>query len=104
MVVGALGDRVLLGDIAAAWLGTPGTAYAALIIVSVWQGAGYVMIIMIAALTGIPQELEEAATIDGANGWRIFWRIKIPQCMPYIMVCLFWSIATSFKCSTSTWR
>lgn len=97
MVVGALGTVFSWEILQLPWLGTPGTAYAALIIVSVWQGAGYVMIIMIAALTGIPQELEEAATIDGANGWRIFWRIKIPQCMPYIMVCLFWSIATSFK-------
>ena len=72
MVVGALGTVFSWEILQLPWLGTPGTAYAALIIVSVWQGAGYVMIIMIAALTGIPQELEEAATIDGANGWRIF--------------------------------
>lgn len=97
MVVNALGSVFSWEILQLPWLGTPGTAYAALIIVSVWQGAGYVMIIMIAALTGVPPELEEAATIDGANTWRIFWRIKIPQCMPYIVVCLFWSIATSFK-------
>ena len=97
MVVSALGSVFSWKILQLPWLGTPGTAYAALIIVSVWQGAGYVMVIMIAALTGVPPELEEAAIIDGANAWRIFWKIKIPQCMPYIVVCLFWSIATSFK-------
>ncbi|PKO04824.1 MAG: ABC transporter permease [Chloroflexi bacterium HGW-Chloroflexi-3] len=79
------------------WLGTEETAFVALVIVSVWQGVGYVMVIMIAALAGVPLELSEAAKIDGASSWRTFWKIKIPFTMPYITVCLFWTIATAFK-------
>lgn len=97
MVIGYLSTYLSWSILKLPWLGTPGTAYAALIIVSIWQGAGYVMVIMIAALTGIPNELIEAATLDGASSWRIFWKVKIPQCMPYITVCLFWSIASSLK-------
>ena len=92
MVVGALGTVFSWEILQLPWLGTPGTAYAALIIVSVWQGAGYVMIIMIAALTGIPQELEEAATIDGANGWKTFWRITVPLLKPTIIMTVITSI------------
>lgn len=94
---GALGEIFKWKVLQLPWLGTPGTAYAALIIVSVWQGAGYVMVIMIAALTGIPAELTEAAKVDGASAWKTFWSVKMPQCIPYLTVCLFWSIATSFK-------
>lgn len=79
------------------WLGTQETAFIALVIVSVWQGVGYVMVIMIAGLTGVPQDLSETATIDGASSWKIFWKIKIPYCMSYVTVCLFWTIAMSFK-------
>lgn len=79
------------------WLGTQETAFIALVVVSVWQGVGYVMVIMIAGLTGVPQDLSETATIDGASSWKIFWKIKIPYCMSYVTVCLFWTIAMSFK-------
>ena len=97
LVIQFLGSHLSWSVLQLPWLGTPGTAYAALIIVSVWQGAGYVMVIMIAALTGVSGDLVEAATLDGASAWKIFWRVKIPQCMPYITICLFWSIACSFK-------
>lgn len=97
MVIGALGNLLCWPVFQLPWLGTPGTAYVALIVVSIWQGAGYVMVIMIAALTGVAQDLVEAATLDGASRWQVFWKVKIPQCMPYITVCLFWSIASSFK-------
>lgn len=79
------------------WLGTEETAYIALVIVSVWQGVGYVMVIMIAALSGVPHDLSEAARIDGASSWKTFWKIKIPYCMPYVTVCLFWTISVAFK-------
>ena len=79
------------------WLGTPETAFAALVIVSVWQGAGYVMVIMIAAFAGVPRDLTEAARIDGASSWKTFWMVKIPVTMPYLTVCLFWTISGAFK-------
>lgn len=97
MVFAAAGKVISWKIFQLPWLGTPGTAYAALIIVSVWQGAGYVMTIMIAALMGVPKELSEAARVDGAGGWTIFWKVKLPQCAPYVTVCLFWSLATTLK-------
>ena len=55
------------------------------------------MIIMIAALTGVPKDSIEAAHIDGAGHWRIFLQVKLPHCMPYISTCLFWTISLTFK-------
>lgn len=65
----AIGKLLHFGPLMTPWLGTEMTAYAAIVIVSVWQGMGYVMVIMIAALTGISSELVEAAKIDGANAF-----------------------------------
>lgn len=79
------------------WLGTETTAFAALVIVSVWQNAGYVMVIMIAALSGVPSEMVESAKIDGAGSIKIFFKVKLPLCISYITVCLFWTIANAFK-------
>lgn len=93
----ALGNALHIGALTTPWLGTPATAYAAIVIVSVWQGMGYVMVIMIAALTGVPAELEEAAKIDGAGEGSIFFKVKLPLCMPYITLCLFWTISQAFK-------
>ncbi len=79
------------------WLGTEATAFWALVIVSFWQSVGFVMLVMVAALTGVPRDSIEAATIDGAGYWRIFLQIKLPHCMPYISTCLFWTISLTFK-------
>ena len=95
--VPAIGKLLNFGPLMTPWLGTEMTAYAAIVIVSVWQGMGYVMVIMIAALTGISSELVEAAKIDGANAFQIFFKIKLPLCMPYITLCLFWTISQAFK-------
>ena len=79
------------------WLGTEGTAFFGLVIVNVWQNTGYVMVIMTAALVGIPGDQLEAAKIDGAGFWKTLFRIKLPACMPYITFCLFWTISNSLK-------
>jgi raffinose/stachyose/melibiose transport system permease protein len=67
------------------------------VIVTCWQSVGFVMIVMIAALSGVPQDLMEAAAIDGAGYWRSFFEIKLPHCMPYISTCLFWTVSLTFK-------
>jgi len=54
-------------------------AFPAIMIMSVWQGAGFQMLIFLAGLQEIPEMLYEAATIDGANKWRKFWNITLPQ-------------------------
>ena len=73
-VLSAIGLENLTND----WLGNPGTALASLIVTILWQGAGYYMIIYLAGLQSIPEELAEAAKIDGANGWQQFWRVTFP--------------------------
>lgn len=80
-----------------AWLGDQNTAFWGIVIVSVWQGAGYIMLIYIAALQNIPKELMEAAKIDGANRFQILRSIKIPLVAPAVTICLFLTTASSFK-------
>jgi raffinose/stachyose/melibiose transport system permease protein len=79
------------------WLGTSGTAFWGIVIVFVWQTAGYMMVIYIAALAGLPKDLIEAARIDGANSWQMLRTILIPLVMPAITICLFLTISNAFK-------
>lgn len=80
-----------------AWLGDSKTAFWGIVIVSVWQGAGYIMIIYIAALQNVPQELIEAARIDGANRFQVLRHITMPLVAPAVTICLFLTTASSFK-------
>lgn len=80
-----------------AWLGDANTAFWGIVIVSVWQGAGYIMIIYIAALQNVPQDVLEAAKIDGANRWQVLRHITMPLIAPAVTVCLFLTTAASFK-------
>jgi raffinose/stachyose/melibiose transport system permease protein len=80
-----------------AWLGDANTAFWGIVIVSLWQGAGYIMIIYIAALQNVPQELIEAARIDGANRFQILRHITMPLVAPAVTICLFLTTASSFK-------
>lgn len=60
------------------WLGDPLTAMPAIIIMSVWQGVGFQMVLFLAGLQGIPEFLYEAASIDGANSWQKFRNVTLP--------------------------
>lgn len=62
-----------------------------------WQQIGYMMIIYIAGLQAIPEDLNEAAKIDGANGADILFRVTIPNMMPSITICTFLTLINSFK-------
>jgi raffinose/stachyose/melibiose transport system permease protein len=64
------------------WLGQESTALAAISLISVWQYVGVPMMLFLAALVSIPEELIEAARVDGATSWSIFWRIKLPLLLP----------------------
>jgi len=68
-----------------------------LIILMCWQQIGYMMIIYIAGLQSIPSDYLEAARIDGANEWQILTKVKIPNVMPSITICLFLSVTNGFK-------
>ena len=68
-----------------------------LIILMCWQQIGYMMIIYIAGLQSVPEELLEAARIDGANGFHTLFHITIPCVMPSITICTFLSLVNGFK-------
>ena len=68
-----------------------------LVILMNWQMVGYMMIIYIAGIQGIPGELIEAAKIDGASSWEILKSITIPMVMPAVTICTFLTVTNSFK-------
>ena len=74
-----------------------GTAIGAIVTASVWQYAGYIMMIYIAALEGVPKSLFEAATIDGANEFQKFKNITIPMVAQAFTITLFLTLVQSFK-------
>jgi len=79
------------------WLTEPGTAMMSIILITVWAGAGYFMVVMIAGLQAIPQELYEAARIDGASRGETFWKITLPMLRGTILVTLVLATISSFK-------
>ena len=68
-----------------------------LIILMCWQQIGYMMIIYIAGLQAVPEDMMEAAKIDGANGWQTLFKVTIPNVMPSITICMFLTLTNSFK-------
>jgi raffinose/stachyose/melibiose transport system permease protein len=75
-----------LGFLRQNWLGDPGVALWAVGLTVVWQFAGYSMVIFLAALQGIPRELEEAAALDGAGRWQRFRHIVLPLIAPAMTI------------------
>jgi multiple sugar transport system permease protein len=87
-----------------AWLSDPRAGFAnvsvamwAVIVAYLWQDYGYNMVIFIAALQGIPQELRESALIDGANSWQAFLKISIPLIRPTILFVCVMTMLSSFQ-------
>ena len=68
-----------------------------MIILTLWQQIGYMMIIYIAGLQSIPSDYLEAAKVDGATAWQTLWKVKIPNLMPTITIFLFLTIINGFK-------
>ena len=68
-----------------------------LIILMCWQQIGYMMIIYIAGLQAVPEDMLEAARIDGASSWQTLIRVTIPNVMPSITICTFLSLTNGFK-------
>ncbi len=75
----------------------PAYGFWGLVILMNWQLIGYMMIIYIAGIQNVPEELLEAADIDGANKWQKLFKITIPQVMPSITICTFLTLTNSFK-------
>lgn len=68
-----------------------------LMVVMLWQQAGYMMIIYISGLQSIPGELSEAAAIDGASAWQTLRYVKLPMLMPSLTICTFLTLTNGFK-------
>jgi multiple sugar transport system permease protein len=78
------------------WLGMPATAMFAVQLVNIWRGIPFFGISLLAGMQSIPEDLYEAAEIDGANGWHKFWRITMPLLMPVTVVVTLFSIVQTF--------
>lgn len=79
------------------WLGDPSLALTAIIAVDIWQWTPFIVLILIAALLSVPQELVEASTIDGANRWITFWSVRLPFILPVFLVSILLRFIDSFK-------
>lgn len=95
-VLPVIGQALGWDLLAYSWLSDPDLAFWALVIVTVWQYSGYMMVIYIAGMVAVPQELIEAASIEGANAWIRVRRIVLPLLVPSIIVCVFLTIQRSF--------
>lgn len=86
-----------LGALCRAWLGEPSIAIYSIAMVHVWVGIGYSMVLFVAGLQQIPQELYEAASIEGAGAMAIFRRITLPLLKPTILTLVVLCTIGSFK-------
>jgi multiple sugar transport system permease protein len=82
------------------WLSNPELALPAIMLLSIWQGVGFQMVVYLAGLQGIPESLYEAARVDGAGRWHQFWHITLPQLRNTIIFVLIATTILSFKLYT----
>jgi glucose/mannose transport system permease protein len=75
-------DNLHLGFLKSGWLTDTNVALNAVVIAAVWQMSGFCMAMFLAGLRGIPEELREAARVDGASEWQLFWRVIFPLLRP----------------------
>jgi len=85
------------------WLSDPSTAMPAIMIVSIWRGLGFNMVILLAGLQGVPQELYDAASIDGAGVRSRFLHVTLPMLSPIIFFVTVLSVISSFQVFDQTY-
>lgn len=96
-VLPQLAEKTALTFLDQSWIGNPDFSFYSIIIVSLWNGVGYMMIIYLAALQGVPQHLKEAAIIDGASPFQTFFRVTVPMITHAITICFFLTLNGAFK-------
>ena len=79
------------------WLGDPNVAVWMLLIVAAWQYTGFMMVLVLAGLQGVPQEIYQAAALDGARGVRAFWYITLPSIRNILIVAVLITTIGAFK-------
>jgi len=92
----SVGERLQIELLRLGWLGDEKLAFLALVIVTVWQLGGYMMIIFIAGLIGIPKDVIEAGQIDGAIGLRKLIHITMPMMAPAFVITIFMTLKSAF--------
>lgn len=89
---------LLLGrDVAIGWLTESPWLYISLILADVWQWTPFMFVILLAGLTSIPQNLYEAAELDGIGWWRVFWHITVPNLAPMITLSITFRLLDAVK-------
>ncbi|AYF98195.1 carbohydrate ABC transporter permease [Protaetiibacter intestinalis] len=96
-------ESIGLGDLAQPWLAQPDTALWVMFGILTWKYLGFAILLMLAGLQGVPEELSEAAAIDGASWWKIQWHITIPLLGPTIRIWAFLSIIGSLQLFDMVW-
>jgi len=86
-----------LVDAPVGWLSDERIALFAIMFVTMWRGLGWYMVMYLAALQSVPQDMQEAAILDGANRWQRFWKITVPMLRPTIAVCAILSVLAALK-------
>lgn len=86
-----------LGIDGPAWLSDTSWAMAAVVVVAIWHGVGYPMVILLSGLQAIPDSLQEAAIVDGASAWSRFWRITLPLLTPHLFFLVIMQFITSLQ-------
>ncbi|MCS5716128.1 sugar ABC transporter permease [Herbiconiux sp. CPCC 205716] len=101
--VNGLLDKTGLGAFAADWISEPGRAIWTLLVIITWKYIGFAVILFLAGLQGIPEELSEAAAIDGASFWQIQRHIVLPLLGPTVRIWAFLSIIGSLQLFDLVW-
>jgi raffinose/stachyose/melibiose transport system permease protein len=96
-VLPELSQKAMLHFLDQPWIGDARFSFYSILIVSLWHGIGYMMVIYMAALQGVPSHLKEAAMIDGANPFQRLIHITIPMIMHAITICAFLTLNGAFK-------
>lgn len=96
-VLSFIGQHTVFHFLDHSWIGDPTYSFYAILTVSLWGGVGYLMVIYIAALQGVSQQLKEAALIDGANGFQAFRYVSLPMIFPALTIGIFVTLNSSFK-------
>ncbi|MNC07720.1 Trehalose transport system permease protein SugA [compost metagenome] len=92
----SIGEKLGIEWLRLGWLGDEHLAFWAIVIVSIWQSAGYMMIIFVAGLVNVPKDVMEAATIDGASGWQRLRKVTLPLMVPSFVVTVFLTLKNAF--------
>ncbi|WP_138752077.1 carbohydrate ABC transporter permease [Paenibacillus sinopodophylli] len=96
-VLPILAEHTGIALIDQSWIGDPAYSFYSIIILSLWGGVGYQMVIYIAALQGVPASLREAAAIDGASSVQAFRYVTLPMIYPAVTIGIFLTLSSSFK-------